>query len=158
MSTPVREIALDLSIDWRMTAFAVAITFVTTLLFGGAPALRASRGGMMDALKSDSRHRTTSASRFSGGLVATQIAVSLLLVVTAGLLVRTFGALAARPLGFDRDRVLIVKVDSTRSHLSPEAREMLFTRLVDTASRIPGVEKAALSAWTPLTEEAPCLA
>ncbi len=151
MSTPVREIALDLSIDWRMTAFAVAITFVTTLLFGGAPALRASRGAMMDALKSDSRHTTTSASRFSGGLVATQIAVSLLLVVTAGLLVRTFGALVARPLGFDRDRVLIVKVDSTRSHLSPEAREMLFTRLVDTASRIPGVEKAALSAWTPLT-------
>ena len=75
-----------------------------------------------------------------------------MLVVTAGLFVRTFGALVVRPLGFDRDRVLIVRVDSIRSHLSPEARSMLFTRLVDAASRVPGVERAAASAWTPLTD------
>jgi len=74
-----------------------------------------------------------------------------MLVVAAGLLVRTFGALAARPLGFDGDRVLIVKVDAMRSHLSADARATLFNELVATASRLPGVERAAASAWTPLT-------
>ena len=59
MSTSVRQIVLDLSIDWRVAAFAVAITFATTLIFGGAPALRASRAGIMDALKSDSRQTSS---------------------------------------------------------------------------------------------------
>ena len=151
MSTPVREIVLDLSFDWRVTAFIVVITLATTLVFGGTPALRASRAGVADALKSDSHQTSSGASQFSSGLIATQIAVSLMLVVTAGLLVRTFGALVVRPLGFDRDRVLIVRVDSNRSHLSAEGRSLLFTRLVETASRLPGVEGAAASAWTPLT-------
>ena len=84
-------------------------------------------------------------------LVVTQVAVSLMLVVGCGLLVRTFAALAARPLGFDTGRVLIVRVDSMRSHLTPEARSILFERLVETASHVPGVERAAASAWTPFS-------
>jgi predicted permease len=151
MSTPVREIALDLSSDWRVIAFAAGLTFATTLICGGTPALRASRANVMSALKDDGRQTSSAASRFSSALVATQIAVSLMLVVAAGLLVRTFGAVAARPLGFDGDRVLIVKVDAMRSHLSADARSTLFNELVETASRLPGVERAAASAWTPLT-------
>jgi predicted permease len=151
MSTPVREIALNLSVDWHVTAFAVGLTLATTLICGSTPALRASRANVMSALKDDGRQTSGAASRFASGLVATQIAVSLMLVVAAGLLVRTFGALAARPLGFDGDRVLIVRVDTIRSHLSPDARSALFDRLVATASRLPGVERAAASAWTPLT-------
>src|SRR5207344_3639462 len=91
LSTSVREIVLDLTIDWRVTAFIVVITLATTLIFGGTPALRASRAGVMEALKSDTRQTASGASLFSSGLIATQIAVSLMLVVTAGLLVRTFG-------------------------------------------------------------------
>jgi putative ABC transport system permease protein len=151
MSTPVREISLDLSTDWHVIAFAVGLTLVTALICGSAPALRASRADVMSALKDDGRQTSGAASRFSSGLVATQIAVSLMLVVAAGLLVRTFGALAARPLGFDGDRVLIVKVDAISSHLSADARATLFHELVATASRLPGVERAAASAWTPLT-------
>ena len=151
MSTPVREIALDLSVDWHVIAFALGLTFATTFVCGSTPALRASRGEVMRGLKDDGRQTSGEASRFSSGLVATQIAVSLMLVVAAGLLVRTFGALAARPLGFDGDRVLIVSVDTIRSHLTAEARSNLFNELVDTASRLPGVERAAASAWTPLT-------
>ena len=151
MSTPVREIVLDLSIDWRVIVFAVVLTFATTLICGSVPALRASRADVMGPLKDDSRQTSGATSRFSNGLVATQIAVSLILVVAAGLLVRTFGAVAARPLGFDGDRVLIVRVDAIRSHLSPEARATLFDTLVNTASRLPGVEHTAASSWTPLT-------
>jgi len=151
MSTSVRQIVLDVSFDWRVAIFAAALTLATTLVFGLAPAVRATRHGTMDALKSDNRQASSaSVSRLSGWLVMTQIALSLVLLVTAGLLLRTFSALVVRPLGFDRDRVLIVKVDSARSHLSPEAREMLFGRLVEAGSRLPGVERTAASASTPL--------
>ncbi len=152
MSTSVRQVVLDVSLDWRVGLFAVALTIATTLLFGIAPALGATRPAAMDALKSDNRQTSSAGvSRLSAGLVVTQIALSLVLLVTAGLLVRTFGALVVRPLGFDRDRVLIVRVDSIRSHVSPEARAMLFGRLVDAASRVPGVERAAASDSTPLS-------
>ena len=151
MSTSVRQIVLNVSLDWRIVTFAVALTIATTLVFGLVPAVRAARHDAMDALKSDNRQTSSaSVSRLSGWLVVTQIALSLVLLVTAGLLVRTFAALAVRPLGFDRDRVLIVKVDSVRSHLSPEARAMLFSRLLEAASGVPGVERAAASASTPL--------
>ena len=152
MSTSVRQIVLNVSLDWHVAAFAVAIGIATTLLFGLAPAITTTRPGAMDALKSDNRQTSSaSVSRLSAWLVVTQIGVSLVLLVTAGLLVRTFAALVDRPLGFDRDRVLIVRVDSIRSHLSFDARTMLFERLADAASRVPGVERAAASAWTPLT-------
>ena len=152
MSNSVREVILDVSIDWHVTAFAVAITLATAVIFGIAPVLRASRPDVIGALKSDSRQSSGGgASRFSASLVVTQIALSLMLVVAAGLLVRTFAALVDRPLGFDRDRVLIARVDSIRSRLSPEMRSRLFDQLVDTASHLPGVERAAASAWTPLT-------
>jgi putative ABC transport system permease protein len=151
MSTPVRQVALDLAVDWHVIAFAVGLTFATTFVCGSTPALRASRADVMGALKDDSRQMSGGTSRFSSGLVATQIAVSLMLVVAAGLLVRTFDALATRPLGFDGDRVVIVRVDTIRSHLSADARSTLFNELVDMASRLPGVERAAASAWTPLT-------
>lgn len=152
MSNSVREITLDVSIDWRVTAFAIVITMATTFVFGMAPVLGAVRADVIGVLKSDSRQSSGGgASRFSAALVVTQIAVSLMLVVAAGLLVRTFAALLDRPLGFDRGRVLIARVDTIRSHLNPEMRAVLFDRLVDTASHLPGVERAAASAWTPLT-------
>jgi predicted permease len=152
MSSSVREVVLDLSIDWHVTAFAVCITLATAVIFGIAPVLRASRPNIMDALKKESRQTAGGgASPFSASLVVTQIAVSLTLVVAGGLLVRTFAALALRPLGFDSGRVLIVRVDAIRSHLTPESRSIMFDRLVDTASQVPGVEAAAASAWTPLT-------
>jgi len=151
LSTAVRQVVLDVSLDWRVALFAVALTIATTVLFGIAPAVHNTRPAAMDALKSDNRQTSgAGVSRLSAGLVVTQIALSLVLLVTAGLLIRTFGALVVRPLGFDRDRVLIVHVDSIRSHVSPEARAMLFGRLADAASRVPGVERAAASAWAPL--------
>ena len=153
LANSVRQVVLDLSFDWHVAAFAVGITFATAMIFGLAPVLRASRPDVMDALKSDRRQTSGGGTnRFSASLVVTQIAVSLMLVVAAGLFVRTFAALVVRPLGFDSDRVLIVRVDSIRSHLSPDARSMLFDSLVDTASHVPGVERAAASAWTPLTD------
>ena len=87
----------------------------------------------------------------SGGLVVAQVALSLVLVVAAGLFVRTFARLATMPLGFDRDRVLVVTVDTSRAHVDPAARIPFYHRLVDAVASVPGVEHAAGSTSTPVS-------
>ena len=88
---------------------------MTALLFGVAPALRASRVAPNEALKEQGRGISTDR-RFSMGniLVVVQVALSLILVVAAGLFMRTFSSLANLDLGFERDPVLIVNVNAQR--------------------------------------------
>src|SRR5207249_3729133 len=102
LSTQVNRVFLDLSIDWRVMAFTAAVCIATALLFGTAPAFRASSAAPMDAMKEQGRG--TSGDRLSGvagGLVVAQVALSLVLVVGAALFVRTFSALANLHLGFE---------------------------------------------------------
>ena len=89
--------SLDLSLDWRVLAFTAAVTVVTAVLFGTAPAFRATRGAPIDALKAQGRGASSEAALgVSSGLVIAQVALSLVLLVAAGLFVRTFDALARR--------------------------------------------------------------
>jgi predicted permease len=86
----------------------------------------------------------------SSGLVITQVALSLVIVVAAGLFVRTFEKLATLPLGFDSDRVLLVNVDVSRTRVPLSERLPFFDRLVADAAAVPGVAKAAVSRQTPV--------
>jgi hypothetical protein len=87
------------------------------VLSGTAPAFRAARVAPIDALKEHGRGASADISRMrlTSGLVVAQVALSLVLVVAAGLFVRTLERLATVPLGFDRDRVLVVNVNTARS-------------------------------------------
>jgi predicted permease len=105
----------------------------------------------MDALKEQGRGRTGGRHRLTGPLVVAQIALSLVLVVGAGLFVRTFARLATIDLGFDRDPVLLVKLDTQRSQVTDERRADLYKRLADAAAAVPGVERAAASLLTPVS-------
>lgn len=152
LSTSISRVVLNLTLDWRVAAFTGAITLATAFLFGIVPAVRATRVAAQDALKADGRRMSGgSTSRLSGGLVVAQVALSLVLVVAAGLLVRTFERLATLPLGFDGDRVLVVNVDTLRARVDPANRLVFFHRLVDAVAVVPGVERAAGSMWTPLS-------
>jgi predicted permease len=152
LSTSVSRVVLDLSFDWRVAAFTGALTAGTALLFGIAPAFRASRVAAMDALKAEGRRMSgVGTGSLSSALVVIQVALSLVLVVAAGLLVRTFERLVNFPLGFDSDRVLVVNVDTIRSHVDSTNRLALYQRLVDAAATVPDVEGAAGSMWTPLS-------
>jgi predicted permease len=141
--------ALDLSFDWRVAAFTIAVTLAAAAAFGVAPARRAAAAASAESLKrtaGDSPAR----GRLSDGLVAAQVALALVLVVSAALLVRTFAELASRPLGFDADRVLVVTV--TMAPLRIGADGQWFARqLAEAARAVPGVEHAAASIWTPLS-------
>jgi putative ABC transport system permease protein len=156
LSTPVHPIALDLSPGWRVLAFTAIASLLTAALFGSAPALRATRLTPMDALQGQGRGAVASTGgrsglgRLASGLVVLQMALSLVIVIAAALFVGTFQRLTNVPLGFDRQGVLVVNVETARAHVDPDGRAAFHQRLVDAVRTAPGVAGAGGSLWTPI--------
>jgi predicted permease len=151
LSTTTNRVALDLSPDWRLLAFTAAIAVGTAVLFGTLPALRAARVAPIEALKEQGRGASSEARvSLSSGLVIAQVALSLVIVVAAGLFVRTFEKLATLPLGFDSERVLLVNMGIGKTRVGPGDRLPFIDRLINDAARVPGVAKATASAITPI--------
>ena len=159
LSTQVTRVALDLPLDWRVMGFTAAVTIATALLFGTAPAFRAARVDPAIALRATAGKpypdhilvRRSLGEGGSSGLVIAQVALSLVLIVAAGLFVKSFARLANVRLGFDRDQILVVNVNALRSRVEPAARVQLFQRLTDAVSGVPGVLAAAGSVVTPVS-------
>ena len=151
LSTTTNRVFLDVGIDWRILAFTSAIAVGTALLFGTVPAMRAARAAPIDAMKDQGRG-TSSGRRvgLAGSLVMAQVALSLVLLVGAGLFVRTFASLATRDVGFERDRALIVSVGTQRAGVDSAARVALYDRVRQSVAAIPGVSHAAFSMTAPL--------
>jgi putative ABC transport system permease protein len=151
LSTWASTAVLDLSFDWRVLAVTVATTVTTALLFGTVPAFWSSRVRPSDALTPRARGVASNTTRgVGGGLVIVQVALSLVLVVGAGLFLRSFAALAYRDLGFDRNRVLVAVVDARHSAIPAAGRAALYERLRTAVAAVAGVESAAISLATPL--------
>jgi putative ABC transport system permease protein len=151
LSTTTNRVFLDVGIDWRVLAFTGAIAVATAVLFGIVPALRASRVAPIDAMKEQGRG-TSSGRRvgLTGSLVMAQVALSLMLLIGAGLFVRTFASLVHRDVGFERDRALIVSIGAQRAGVDSAARAAMYERIRQAALAVPGVSHAALSVTMPL--------
>ena len=151
ISTSANPVFLDVSIDGRILMFTLGVTVFTTLLFGTAPAFRASGVAPMEALK---EQRRTSSGRarpeLSDGLIVLQVALSLVLVFAAGLFVRTFQSLSSRPLGFEPAQVLLVDIDAHRTQNDALQRIALYGRVRETVRLLPDVAEASLSLTTPV--------
>ena len=155
------ELLFNLAPDWRVLGFTIAISAATAVLFGTAPALRATSVHPISALRGRGARGTSEGSaRLTNTLVSLQIAVSLMLVVAAGLFIQTFRQLLTVPLGFDSNRVLIASVDTARSRAAEADRLAFYQRLADAVRGVPGVEHAAASMDTPLSpaRQSPLLA
>ena len=150
LNTSVTPVALDLSSDWRVLAFTATTMITTVIVFGLVPAIRAAGVAPMDALREHGRAQGDGGPRggWSGGLIVAQVALSLLLVVAAGLFVRTFERLAHAPLGLDREHVLLVTL--TAPTVPPADRNALYHRLVQAAASVPGVAHAGGSLNPPI--------
>ena len=146
--TPV---SVDVTVDWRVIAFAAGVTGLTLLLLTLGPARRLSRIQAAVILNEGGDRGAVGAGRLSSAFLTVQVALALLLLIPAALLVQTFVGLARRPLGLDVDRVLVVNVDASRSQTAPGARDVMFARAVEAVRALPGVEHAALSVWSPVT-------
>lgn len=152
LSTTTNTVFLDTGIDWRVLGFTALIAVTTALLFGMAPAFRASGTTPNEALKQHGRG-VAGDGRFALGnlLVVAQVALSLVLIVAAGLFIRTFTSLSNLPLGFDRKPILVAAVSAARTGVPPEQRAALYERLRQAAANLPGVASAAASAVTPVS-------
>jgi putative ABC transport system permease protein len=157
LSTTVNRVALPLSLDWRVLAFTAAATIIVALVFGIVPAGRAIRPNPMDVLRSDRHASRGGSTRLAGALVIAQVALSLVLVLVAALLVRTFVALARMPMGFDSGRVLVVRVDTLRTGMDTARRPLFVEQTLDAIRGLPGVDRIAGSMWTPLGSGGPIL-
>ena len=142
----------EVRIDPSVVAFSLALAVATGLLFGLAPAMRLAGGGLHDALKEGARGGSSGgATRFRNGLVLGEVAVAVVLLVGAGLLVRSFERLNRVDPGFNPRGVLTYGVVLPRAKYDSIATvPPVFTRLLERTRSIPGVQAAALSNTLPM--------
>jgi predicted permease len=143
LASAERPVRLVLDVDWRTVTFGLAVTSAVTLLFGLAPALRASAVKPIDSLKGGDARTDR---RFANVLIGAQMAFCAFLVLVAGLFVATFDRLANQPLGFAHERLLLVQTEA-RGSLRVDA----WMHVADALTQTPGVESVSLAGWAPLT-------
>jgi predicted permease len=139
------DFTLHATLNWSVLGFTLALTLVTGLLSGLAPAIRATKVDLAPALKQTRAGTQRTHGRLSRLLVASQIALSLLLVVAAGLFGRTLSNLQAIPLGFDKENLLLFHLNARQAGYQKLALAQFYSDLLDDFHRIPGVRSAALS-------------
>ncbi|HXJ88255.1 MAG TPA: ABC transporter permease [Candidatus Binatia bacterium] len=143
----------DVHVDWRVLLFTIALAGVTGLAFGLAPALEASRTALTESLNAAGRGASTSVSRrLRGSLAVAEVALSIMLVIAAGLLIRSFRALSSVDTGFRPERLLTARITPDRSFCSDPQRCLAFYRyLVDRVRSQPGFTQAAVVNTLPLS-------
>ncbi|MFZ0641006.1 MAG: ABC transporter permease [Candidatus Acidiferrales bacterium] len=149
ISWPDEPTVLDLSWDWKLVAFAVGTTLLCALLFGLAPAVRATRISLYSAMHNSSSGSATGKirNRFSNRvLIVAQVTLSMALLASAGLLVRTLEALMAKDPGYDAKNVLTVGPGTAVSSENAARQELVGEELLENFRALPGVISASRSA------------
>jgi putative ABC transport system permease protein len=143
---PVPEVRVDLPV----LIFAAAMSVVTGILFGLAPALSMTKGDVHTALKQSSRSSTAGRRWLRGGLAVAELALATMLLVGAGLLAQSLIRLQRQPIGFTPDRLLTFQVSPPPSRYPLDGKAPLFyTSLIDALRAVPGVTGAAVSSGLP---------
>jgi putative ABC transport system permease protein len=151
ISTAQNQILLDLGMDWRVLAFTTGLAVLTTVSFGLAPAIRATRAEPATLMQSGSRGSTGGRERFSLRriLVVSQVALSVVLLMGALLFVRSLRNLTTLNVGFQQTGILITSVDFQRLQLSEERYTEYKLNLTKRLQAMPGVESAASAMLVP---------
>ena len=153
ISTARNKIFLDLSLDARVLGFTAAIAVFSAFLFGILPALRSTRISLTAAMKGGSAETTGSTAQARPGkwIVAGQVAFSLVLVIVAGLFLRSLIKLTTLDIGFDRSNVLIVNANLKAASIPPAQRLALYDELEDRFHSLPAVVSVGRSVRTPVS-------
>jgi putative ABC transport system permease protein len=140
-------------LDRTVLSFTLGLTVATALLFGLAPALRGARVDLQEAVRDGARGSRGARSRgLNDAFVVTQFALSLVLLIGAGLLLRSVSRLAALETGFRSERVLVGRVSLPgRVYRDGASVRGLFDRLRERVEALPGVEAAGLSSTAPFS-------
>jgi predicted permease len=145
-------LAFDLRIDGRVLAFTLGATFLAALLAGLAPALQATKPSLIADLRGEPNAAQSASRRWTlrDALVAGQMAITVLLLVIAALLTRSFIAAQGTNSGFAVNRLAIVSIDTGTLGLKPDQSQRFYDTALARVSAIPGVESAALATRVPM--------
>ena len=141
----------NLGINFPVLAFTLGLSFLSGLVFGLAPAWQVSKPDLNNALKEGGRHTSSGSHRLRGSLVVFEIALSLVLLVGAGLLVRSFLSLIKTDAGFNAESILTMNLilPSAKYREDPQ-RAAFYTDLVNRVKALPGVQSTAVVNYLPL--------
>ena len=143
--------ALDLRVDWRVLSFTLALAAFTTVIFGVMPALEASKVNMVETLKGAARTGSLRKTHLRQTLVVSQIALSFLLLVGSGLLIRTLGNLLEMDLGFDCRNLSLVSVDLGLAGYSEARARQFYPLVLERVQASAGVRSACWASTAPLS-------
>jgi predicted permease len=141
VSSGTTPLPLDLSPNLRMLGFTTAVSLLTGVLFGLAPALRATRVAIHPTLRSG----RASGGRLGRGLVVAQVALSLSLLIGAGLFVRSFRNLENMDTGFVKENVLMFDIDPGYTGYKGAQLTSLYERILERVNGMPGVRAASVA-------------
>jgi predicted permease len=152
-SIPTMDIptAADIKLDWPALIFTLIVSLVTGALFGIAPALQATKTDLVSALKDSAALSGYRRSRLRGGLIVAQIAMSLLLLIVAGLVIRSLQRVETLDLGFEPERRLMMSFSLSLQGYDPAQAEQFQKRLMDRVRAMPGVKSASYTNFPPLS-------
>ena len=143
-------IILDFRFDWRVFAYALGAAILTGVLVGIMPGLRAARRDVNEILHEGGRTSTAGGHRLRSTLVAAQVGGSLMLLVIAGLFVRSLEKAQHTNLGFDPNHVLNLTIDPHEAGYSETQAREFFRTVLDRTRSLPGVHSASLAASVPM--------
>lgn len=147
---PEMALLTSLKLDTRILAFTLLISLVTGVIFGLVPALQSANIDLNDALKQSST-RTTSTSRLRNGLIVTEVALSIVLLVGAGLLIQTLFQLFRQYAVLEPEKVLTLRtVLPYEKYKEPPQRNNYYRQVLERVERLPGVVSAGYSTSVPL--------
>ncbi len=141
----------EIAFDARVLGFGIAVSLVTGVLFGLLPAVHASRSDLQDTLKASSARAGGARQRFRAVLVVAEIAIALVLLVGAGLLLRSFNMLLSENMGFDPQRVLTFQLSPNSAYPDAAGRHGFFRDVSQGLTSLPGVEVAGANTAPPLS-------
>lgn len=138
---------LPLSPDWRVLSFTIGLSLLTGLVFGMVPALQTLKGRLSVSLKDPIQSSPESSTKFlwGKGLIAGQVALSLLVLFAALLLVRSLQKLMAQDFGYSRDHLVIARIDPAAAGYDPPRMKLLADQLATRISSTPGVRSVTYS-------------
>ena len=144
----------EIGIDAVVLGFTLGVSLLTGLVFGLVPALQASKPDFNESLKEGGKSATEGLrrNRIRSALVVAEVALALVLLVGAGLLVKSFIGLQRVSPGFDAENVLTMRIDLSRAkYATPEAAGNFYTQLQERVSALPGVEAVGMISELPLS-------
>ena len=144
-------LSLDVGIDWRVLLFSLAVSVVAGAIFGLAPALQATRPNLVGTLKDTAAQGGAAKTRLRSVLVVAQIAISLVVLISAGLVVRTLQQLQTMNPGFTPQNALTMSFDLGLQGYDEARGQQFYRQVLERVQSLPGVESAAVSSYIPLS-------